>query len=50
MFSRKLSRLASLVFVLAAAFGGIGAAAGAGDATNTDTSAVVYQTQDWIWN
>ncbi|BCY05522.1 hypothetical protein L3i22_006100 [Actinoplanes sp. L3-i22] len=50
MFSRKLSRLAGLVFVLVAAIGGIGAAAAAGDAGSTDTSAVSYQTQEWTWN
>ncbi len=55
MSARKLSRLAGLVFVLAAAFGGVGAAsvsaerdAGGSDATVVEAAGTVNRI-DVIW-
>ena len=54
MSARKLSRLAGLVFVLAAVFGGVGAASGSveRDAGGTDATVVAAGTVnriDVIW-
>ena len=45
---RKLGRLAGLVFVLVAAFGGVGAVSVAEHASS-DTTAVVFSTLDAVW-
>ncbi|MET3427319.1 hypothetical protein BJ973_006531 [Actinoplanes tereljensis] len=48
MFTRKLGRLLGLVFVLAAAVGGVGAVAGAQDQSSTP-AAVDYTNLNIIW-
>jgi hypothetical protein len=48
MSSRKLGRLAGLVFVLVAAFGGVSAVSAAGQGSSENT-AVVLSTLDAIW-
>jgi hypothetical protein len=51
MFARKLGRLAGLVFVLAAVFGGIGAASAEHEAGGTAavTSAIEFRTFETVW-
>ncbi|MEU8237987.1 hypothetical protein AB0C07_07075 [Actinoplanes missouriensis] len=46
MSAKKLSRLAGLVLVLAAVFGGVAA----GHAATEEPSAVRYTTLDYDWN
>ncbi|WIM97101.1 hypothetical protein ACTOB_000595 [Actinoplanes oblitus] len=48
MSSRKLGRLAGLVFVLVAAFGGVGAVSVA-EQSSSDSVAVVFSTLDAVW-
>jgi hypothetical protein len=49
MSARKLGRLAGLVFVLAAVFGGIGAASAAQHETGGSTSAIQMTNLEIIW-
>jgi hypothetical protein len=54
MSARKLGRLAGLVFVLAAAIGGVSAATQSTDHTGGDkaiatTSEVTYRTLELVW-
>jgi hypothetical protein len=51
MSARKLGRLAGLVFVLAAIFGGIGAATAGHDAGGSaaDTSAIHVLSLETVW-
>ncbi|MEV6299252.1 hypothetical protein AB0M02_07595 [Actinoplanes sp. NPDC051861] len=49
MSARKLGRLAGLVFVLAAVFGGVGATSGDWHADVAKPSAAEATTLDWHW-
>jgi hypothetical protein len=48
MFTRKLGRFLGLVFIVAAAFGGVGAATGAGHHSATP-AAVEFSTLTIVW-